>query len=680
MDAKDQIKARLPLEDIISETVALKPAGKDHLKGQCPFHADKTPSFFVSTDKGLYRCFGCEESGDVFSFVQKTQNLNFREALELLAQRVGIKLTDGRANSAPKVQPQAVVRPIAAPEPKTQAAETPMPASWINDLVSAAHEALVRGETKAAQAAQAYFEGRGLGGLVEGLRLGVVDESVKVPQAGWMLGRFRERALIPTLEGDRAVFFRVRDISGRSAEELKEAEVRKYDGPSGSIPSPFNPVGLEHAREAGAMVLCEGEADAASLLAAFGLKYPVLGLPGGNLPKGWSEQIAAAKVPVYLAMDPDEAGALHAEKLEKELSGLGVNLYRLHLTADVNELLLELGDGFADFFNDLLETATRKGISDILYVRETWLAELDARARRPHATYTTGLEALDTLLDGGYAEGLHLLGGITGGGKTSFALQVAAHNAAAGRPVIFASYEQPRLELWARIAVGLTKVPYTAIKRGTYDDHGQDVLTSSQLKNDEGWGKLEAVAKHLKIVEGGDALSRSTSSYTVEVLAATARAMAEAHGAPPLIIIDYLQRAPAPVGAQIRDVRERVGAVAGLLQMHLAREVGCPVLALSSIGRASYKQLQESSIEDRLAAFKEAGELEYTAYTALLVYGLSEKLQDDLNLAPGMTSTFKPMTLDLVKNREGTVGRVGVQWHAARGAWNGSKSIKERSQ
>lgn len=115
-------------------------------------------------------------------------------------------------------------------------------------------------------------------------------------------------------------------------------------------------------------------------------------------------------------------------------------------------------------------------------------------------------------------------------------------------------------------------------------------------------------------------------------------------------------------------MRERVGYIAGLLQVSLAREVGCPVLALSSIGRAFYNLQKIPSLEERIAAFKEAGEIEYTAYTSLLVYGLPEDQQDRAQLRPGMMDAYRPMTLDLVKNREGGIGQVGVKWHTARGS------------
>lgn len=93
-DAVEQIKARLPIEDVIGETVNLKSAGGGNFIGLCPFHGEKTPSFHIYADEGRYFCFSCKAKGDIFDFVQQTQNLEFKEALELLAQRAGVVLPD----------------------------------------------------------------------------------------------------------------------------------------------------------------------------------------------------------------------------------------------------------------------------------------------------------------------------------------------------------------------------------------------------------------------------------------------------------------------------------------------------------------------------------------------------------------------------------------------------------
>jgi len=91
MDAKDEVKARLSIEDVIGEYVPLKRAGRNW-KGLSPFGAEKTPSFVVSPDKQIWHDFSSGKGGDMFSFVMEVEGLDFRQALELLARRAGIDL------------------------------------------------------------------------------------------------------------------------------------------------------------------------------------------------------------------------------------------------------------------------------------------------------------------------------------------------------------------------------------------------------------------------------------------------------------------------------------------------------------------------------------------------------------------------------------------------------------
>lgn len=92
MNPKDQIKQTLSILDVVSTYVRLEKSGSQ-FKGRCPFHNEKTPSFYVSPDRGTYHCFGCSLHGDIFSFVEKIESVPFYEALTILAERAGVKLT-----------------------------------------------------------------------------------------------------------------------------------------------------------------------------------------------------------------------------------------------------------------------------------------------------------------------------------------------------------------------------------------------------------------------------------------------------------------------------------------------------------------------------------------------------------------------------------------------------------
>ncbi|WP_375426010.1 DNA primase [uncultured Friedmanniella sp.] len=98
------VRERAKIEEVVGAYVALRNAGGGSLKGLCPFHDEKTPSFQVTPSRGFYYCFGCGEGGDVLTFVQKIDNLSFTEAVERLADQVGIQLRYTE-DSGPRAEP-----------------------------------------------------------------------------------------------------------------------------------------------------------------------------------------------------------------------------------------------------------------------------------------------------------------------------------------------------------------------------------------------------------------------------------------------------------------------------------------------------------------------------------------------------------------------------------------------
>ena len=91
----EEIKNRIDIVELISNYVDLKPAGKNY-RGLCPFHEEKTPSFTVSPEKGIFHCFGCGAGGSIFNFIMKVENLSFQDAVIHLSRKAGIELPTSR--------------------------------------------------------------------------------------------------------------------------------------------------------------------------------------------------------------------------------------------------------------------------------------------------------------------------------------------------------------------------------------------------------------------------------------------------------------------------------------------------------------------------------------------------------------------------------------------------------
>lgn len=113
------VRERARIDEVVGEYVALRNAGGGSLKGLCPFHDEKTPSFQVTPSRGLFYCFGCGEGGDTISFIQKIDNLTFVEAVQRLADKVGVQLRivdDGRPGLEPGLRMQILAANEAAAE------------------------------------------------------------------------------------------------------------------------------------------------------------------------------------------------------------------------------------------------------------------------------------------------------------------------------------------------------------------------------------------------------------------------------------------------------------------------------------------------------------------------------------------------------------------------------------
>ena len=215
------VRERASLSEVVSDVIALRRRGRSAV-GLCPFHAEKTPSFTVSEDRGFFHCFGCGEHGDVFGFVMKTQSLTFPEAVRRVADRFGVSL------------PEEAGEPARRREPLTAA----------NAAAAAFFQAELRGP--GGGRARAYLRERGLSEelierfglgwapgagevlarhlrtkgvpLEDALTAGLVMRRDRPEGAGGVLDRFRERIMFPITDtSGKVIAFGGRILPGRPA-------------------------------------------------------------------------------------------------------------------------------------------------------------------------------------------------------------------------------------------------------------------------------------------------------------------------------------------------------------------------------------------------------------------------------------------------------------------------------
>ena len=123
----EELRARTTLSDLVGKRVKLVPKG-GRLAGLCPFHSEKTPSFYVNDSEGFYHCFGCGAGGDAITYLRETEGLDFTEAVSRLAEMAGVPIPDQRPIDPVKVQKRQNVLDalrVAAEFYKAQLADAP---------------------------------------------------------------------------------------------------------------------------------------------------------------------------------------------------------------------------------------------------------------------------------------------------------------------------------------------------------------------------------------------------------------------------------------------------------------------------------------------------------------------------------------------------------------------------
>jgi DNA primase len=303
----NEVKERLDIVDVISGYVPLKKAGKNH-KGLCPFHTEKTPSFVVFPESQRWHCFGCGAGGDVFSFVERFENMEFGEVLRLLAGRAGVEL-----------RPRSPAAQAAAQLEDRLGAITAAAAAYYHQLLLKAEEA--------AQA-RSYLSRRGISeATLDVFQLGYAREDwqalgnhlttkghswpdlleaglVLERQGGGYYDRFRGRVMFPICDvRGQVVGFGARALDGTPPKYLNSPQTPLFDK-SGVL------YGIHRAktaiREQGHAVVVEGYMDV--LMAHQQGRANVLASLGTAVTEKQIRVVKKLTKKLVLAMDADTAG------------------------------------------------------------------------------------------------------------------------------------------------------------------------------------------------------------------------------------------------------------------------------------------------------------------------------------------------------------------------------------
>ena len=303
----DEIRARVPLSDVIGRRVRLVRKGREHL-GLCPFHNEKTPSFTVSDDKGFFHCFGCGAHGDVIGFVMRDEGQSFPEAVEKLAGEAGLEV--------PKESPRDRAR-----------AEEQMSLYTVLEEAAKYFQSELRAESGGG--ARRYLEGRGLNGeTIAGFRLGFAPDSRSSLKTALLGDKITEAMLVTSglliePEGGGASYDRFRNrvifpIQDRRGRVIAFGGRALGDAPAKYLNSPDTPVfhkgtvlyGMHlargAARKAGRIVAVEGYMDVIALHQA-GLPETVAPLGTALTELQMEEMWRLVDAPV-LCFDGDNAG------------------------------------------------------------------------------------------------------------------------------------------------------------------------------------------------------------------------------------------------------------------------------------------------------------------------------------------------------------------------------------
>ena len=351
----EAIKDRSDIVDLIGTYVSLKRAGSNY-NGLCPFHSEKTPSFTVFPDNQSFFCFGCEAGGDAFTFIMRTENLDYKGAIEFLAKRSGVELpTDGREERRGVSRKRVFEMNLIAARFWRECLFDP-------NIGKVGMDYLTEKRGLPLSIIRRFGIGyapNDFGALTAVLRKnGFTDEEMKEAflcgisqKSGRAFDMFRDRVMFPVIDNTgNVIAFSGRDVGGQDNRKY----VNSSDTPA--FQKRRNLFALNFAKNhcADQLILCEGNIDVVSLHAA-GFENAVASL-GTALTDEQARILAKYTKQVILAYDSDEAGQRAAHRAMGIFAkvGLDVRILQMQGAKDPDEYIKKFG---AEKFRQLIKNS-----------------------------------------------------------------------------------------------------------------------------------------------------------------------------------------------------------------------------------------------------------------------------------------------------------------------------------
>lgn len=635
-EAREQLKGQLRA---YVESITKKSKGANMYV--CPLCGSGTGShstgaFSITRDGTSWKCFSCNEGGDIFDLIGKHEGIaDHSEQLKRAGELFGVSIDPYRAT---------------AQEDFRENQNQPKNEQYTHNSIHTTDYTQFFLQANRDIEKTSYHRGLSLDTLNR-FKIGYVESwrHPKAPNAP-----ASPRLIIPTSKES----YLARDTRDQIPEEQRAYSKSKV----GSIHL-FNAKALQTATKP--VFIVEGELDALSIIEVGG---EAVALGTTTKVKSLLELLKTKKPaqPLIIALDNDEAGEKAYKELSEGLQGLSISFYRLNPAGeykDANEALQHNREALrqaveeAEHIQDEAEQAQREAYlsTSTAHYLQSFIDGIADSVNTPYIP--TGFKTLDAVLDGGLYEGLYIVGAISSLGKTTLITQIGDQIAQAGQDVLIFSLEMARAEIMAK-----------SISRHTLQQvlsSGGDIRNAKTTrgittgKRYENYSKAERDLINGAIVAysqyaGHIYISEGIGDIGAEQIRETVKQHILFTGNTPVVIIDYLQIL-APYSDRATDKQNTDKAVMELKR--ISRDFKTPVIGISSFNRANYKEAVT------MEAFKESGAIEYSSdiLIGLQLKGAGKK---DFDANEAKKKSPREIELVILKNRNGSTGdRIELQYY-----------------